>query len=251
EDLERKAESDLQSLLKACKKLTELRRQTAIALEKAQIEALKMLAMEKVRFQVGLYPVEPTALGSDRIEFEFSPNLGEPLQPLAETASGGEMSRFLLALKTCFVQQKTQQEILTNVESSHAKVGTMVFDEIDTGVSGRVAQAIATQLWQLSRSSQILCVTHQPLIAAIADRHFHVSKDVVGDRTKIQIRLLELEARKQELAQIASGKSIDQGKRKKEKGKDMLQGKEDIALSQAIAFAESLLEQAAAIKTQS
>jgi len=73
----------------------------------------------------------------------------------------------------------------------------------------------------------------------------------VGDRTKIQIRLLELEARKQELAQIASGKSIDQGKRKKEKGKDMLQGKEDIALSQAIAFAESLLEQAAAIKTQS
>lgn len=251
EDLERKAEADLQSLLKACKKLTELRRQTAIALEKAQIEVLKMLAMEKVRFQVGLYPVEPTALGSDRIEFEFSPNLGEPLQPLAETASGGEMSRFLLALKTCFVQQKTQQEILTNVESNHAKVGTMVFDEIDTGVSGRVAQAIATQLWQLSRSSQILCVTHQPLIAAIADRHFHVSKDVVGDRTKIQIRLLELEARKQELAQIASGKSIDQGKRKKEKGKDMLQGKEDIALSQAIAFAESLLEQAAAIKTQS
>lgn len=251
EDLERKAEADLQSLLKACKKLTELRRQTAIALEKAQIEVLKMLAMEKVRFQVGLYPVEPTALGSDRIEFEFSPNLGEPLQPLAETASGGEMSRFLLALKTCFVQQKTRQEILTNVESSHAKVGTMVFDEIDTGVSGRVAQAIATQLWQLSRSSQILCVTHQPLIAAIADRHFHVSKNVVGDRTKIQIRLLELEARKQELAQIASGKSIDQGKRKKEKGKDMLQGKEDIALSQAIAFAESLLEQAAAIKTQS
>ncbi|MFN5863509.1 MAG: DNA repair protein RecN [Pseudanabaena sp.] len=251
EDLERKAEADLQSLLKACKKLTELRRQTAIALEKAQIEVLKMLAMEKVRFQVGLYPVEPTALGSDRIEFEFSPNLGEPLQPLAETASGGEMSRFLLALKTCFVQQKTQQEILTNVESSHAKVGTMVFDEIDTGVSGRVAQAIATQLWQLSRSSQILCVTHQPLIAAIADRHFHVSKNVVGDRTKIQIRLLELEARKQELAQIASGKSIDQGKRKKEKGNDVLQGKEDIALSQAIAFAESLLEQAAAIKTQS
>lgn len=251
EDLERKAESDLQSLLRACKKLTELRRQTAIALEKAQIEVLKMLAMEKVRFQVGLYPIEPTALGSDRIEFEFSPNLGEPLQPLAETASGGEMSRFLLALKTCFVQQKTQQEILTNVESSHAKVGTMVFDEIDTGVSGRVAQAIATQLWQLSRSSQILCVTHQPLIAAIADRHFHVSKNVVGDRTKIQIRLLELEARKQELAQIASGKSIDQGKRKKEKGKDVLQGKEDIALSQAIAFAESLLEQAAAIKAQS
>lgn len=253
EDLERKAEADLQALLKACKKLTELRRQTAIALEQAQIEALKMLAMEKVRFQVGIYPVEPTALGSDRIVFEFSPNLGEPLQPLAETASGGEMSRFLLALKTCFVKQKTQEINQTiDVEMSHAHVGTMVFDEIDAGVSGRVAQAIATQLWQLSRSSQILCVTHQPLIAAIADRHFHVSKDVIGDRTQVQIRLLEIEERKQELAQIASGKSFEQdkpqgksqGKSKKVKDKSEI----DSALSQAIAFAESLLEQAATIK---
>ncbi|WP_271254017.1 DNA repair protein RecN [Pseudanabaena sp. Chao 1811] len=253
EDLERKAEADLQALLKACKKLTELRRQTAIALEQAQIEALKMLAMEKVRFQVGIYPVEPTALGSDRIVFEFSPNLGEPLQPLAETASGGEMSRFLLALKTCFVKQKTQEINQTiDVEMSHAHVGTMVFDEIDAGVSGRVAQAIATQLWQLSRSSQILCVTHQPLIAAIADRHFHVSKDVIGDRTQVQIRLLEIEERKQELAQIASGKSFEQdkpqgksqGKSKKVKDKSEI----DSALSQAIAFAESLLDQAATIK---
>jgi DNA repair protein RecN (Recombination protein N) len=206
EDLERKAAADLQALLKACKKLTELRRQTAIALEQGQIDALKMLAMEKVRFQVGIYPTEPTVLGGDRIVFEFSPNLGEPLQPLAETASGGEMSRFLLALKTCFVKQKNQESQPISAEFSHANVGTMVFDEIDAGVSGRVAQAIATQLWQLSRSSQVLCVTHQPLIAAIADRHFHVSKQVISDRTQVQIRLLELEERKQELAQIASGK---------------------------------------------
>lgn len=253
EDLERKAEADLQALLKACKKLTESRRQTAIALEKSQIEALKMLAMEKVRFQVGLYPIEPTALGGDRIVFEFSPNLGEPLQPLAETASGGEMSRFLLALKTCFLRQKTQasdQAIAS--EFSHANVGTMVFDEIDAGVSGRVAQAIATQLWQLSRTSQILCVTHQPLIAAIADRHFHVSKEVIGDRTQVQIRLLAIEERKQELAQIASGKSFEesksQGKGKKEKGKSIVKEVADSSLSQAIAFAESLLEQAAVIK---
>ena len=251
EELERKAEADLQALLKACKKLTELRRQTAIALEQSQIDALKMLAMEKVRFQVGIYPVEPSALGSDRIVFEFSPNLGEPLQPLAETASGGEMSRFLLALKTCFVKQKNKEHNIT-AEFNHHNVGTMVFDEIDAGVSGRVAQAIATQLWQLSRSSQILCVTHQPLIAAIADRHFHVSKEVIGDRTQVQIRLLELEERKQELAQIASGKSIDegkpQGKGKKEKGKVIVKDGGDSALIQAIAFAESLLEQAAAIK---
>ncbi|MBD2186548.1 DNA repair protein RecN [Pseudanabaena mucicola] len=250
EDLERRASADLQALLKACKKLTELRRQTAIALEQSQIEALKMLAMEKVRFQVGIYPTEPTALGCDRIVFEFSPNLGEPLQPLAETASGGEMSRFLLALKTCFVQQKNQ-ETQTMTASHHSKVGTMVFDEIDAGVSGRVAQAIATQLWQLSRTAQILCVTHQPLIAAIADRHFHVSKQVICDRTQVQIRLLELEERKQELAQIASGKSVEQGKVKKEKSKNVVKEEVDSTVGQAIAFAESLLEQAAAIKAHS
>ncbi len=251
EDLERKAAADLQALLKACKKLTELRRQTAIALEQSQIEALKMLAMEKVRFQVGIYPIEPTALGGDRIVFEFSPNLGEPLQPLAETASGGEMSRFLLALKTCFIKQKTQESQAVSSEFNHANVGTMVFDEIDAGVSGRVAQAIATQLWQLSRSSQVLCVTHQPLIAAIADRHFHVSKQVICDRTQVQIRLLELEERKQELAQIASGMTVEEGKegkRKKEKGKIVDHESVNSKVSQAIAFAESLLEQAAAIK---
>ncbi|WP_103667755.1 DNA repair protein RecN [Pseudanabaena sp. BC1403] len=257
EDLERKATADLQALLKACKKLTELRRQTAIALEQVQIDALKMLAMEKVRFQVGIYPTEPTVLGGDRIVFEFSPNLGEPLQPLAETASGGEMSRFLLALKTCFVKQKNQEAQPISAEFNHANVGTMVFDEIDAGVSGRVAQAIATQLWQLSRSSQVLCVTHQPLIAAIADRHFHVSKQVIGDRTQVQIRLLELEERKQELAQIASGMTVEEGKegkegkRKKEKGKSLDKENVSSTVSQAIAFAESLLEQAAAIKASS
>ncbi len=251
EDLERKAANDLQALLKACKKLTELRRQTAIALEQVQINALKMLAMEKVRFQVGIYPIEPTTLGSDRIVFEFSPNLGEPLQPLAETASGGEMSRFLLALKTCFIKQKTQESQAVSSEFNHANVGTMVFDEIDAGVSGRVAQAIATQLWQLSRSSQVLCVTHQPLIAAIADRHFHVSKQVICDRTQVKIRLLELEERKQELAQIASGMTVEEGKegkRKKEKGKIVDNESVNSKLSQAISFAESLLEQAATIK---
>jgi len=260
EDLERKAEHDLQALLKACKKLTELRRQAAIALEQVQINALKMLAMEKVRFQVGIYVIEPNALGGDRIVFEFSPNLGEPLQPLAETASGGEMSRFLLALKTCFVNQKTQElSESASVQFNYANVGTMVFDEIDAGVSGRVAQAIATQLWQISRSSQVLCVTHQPLIAAIADRHFHVSKQVIGDRTQVQIRLLELEERKKELAQIASGKTFEQeknqgknqGKGKKEKGKSGDNADVDAVGGQAIAFAESLLEQAAVIKSES
>jgi len=265
EELERKAEADLQALLKACKKLTELRRQTAIALEQSQVAALKMLAMEKVRFQVGLYPMEPTATGSDRIVFEFSPNLGEPLQPLAETASGGEMSRFLLALKTCFINLKPLDQKNQKIQKEHKehknqdiqeepiRANTMVFDEIDTGVSGRVAKAIATQLWQISRSSQVLCVTHQPLIAAIADQHFHVSKQVTGDRTQVQIRLLQLAERKQELAQIVSGQVFEgekkEGKGKKEQGKILIEDNINSSEVQAIAFAESLLEQALAIKT--
>jgi DNA repair protein RecN (Recombination protein N) len=103
----------------------------------------------------------------------------------------------------------------------------MIFDEIDAGVSGRVAQAIAKQLWILSRDRQVLCVTHQPIIAAIADRHYQVSKSVQGERTTVQVKLLGQTERKQELAQIASGMS---------------------ETSSAIAFAESLLEQAHQLK---
>ncbi|MGB3573309.1 MAG: hypothetical protein WBA01_14800, partial [Phormidesmis sp.] len=107
----------------------------------------------------------PTEHGADAISFVFSPNPGEPLQPLVEIASGGEMSRFLLALKACF--------------SKVDPISTMVFDEIDVGVSGRVAQAIAEKLYQLGRQHQVLCVTHQPLVAAMADAHYHVDKQVV------------------------------------------------------------------------
>jgi DNA repair protein RecN (Recombination protein N) len=175
------------------------------------------------------------------------------------------MSRFLLALKTCFINlkpldQKTQkdqkhqkdQDLQADL-SKPMRANTMVFDEIDTGVSGRVAKAIATQLWQISRSSQVLCVTHQPLIAAIADQHFHVTKQVMGDRTQVQIRLLELAERKQELAQIVSGQVFEEekkeGKGKKEKGKILVEDSISSSELQAIAFAESLLEQALAIKT--
>ena len=104
------------------------------------------------------------------VEFLFSPNPGEPLQPLTETASGGEMSRFLLAFKACF--------------SKVDPIGTLIFDEIDVGVSGRVAQTIAEKLYQLSQSRQVLCVTHQPLVAAMADAHFHVDKQVVAGGKK-------------------------------------------------------------------
>lgn len=223
ESLEQQEKACFEKLTQTSNQLTQLRSKAAANLESRLIAELKPLAMEKVKFLVEIVPAPPTAMGADKITFMFSSNPGEPLQPLTEVASGGEMSRFLLALKACFSQ----------VDAA----GTMVFDEIDVGVSGRVAQAIAEKLHQLSQRNQVLCVTHQPLVAAMADRHFRVDKQTInqgkgkkanndnGDqRTVVRVTTLEnLNTRREELAQLAGGKSA----------------------SDAIAFAESLLLQAA------
>jgi DNA repair protein RecN (Recombination protein N) len=220
EQLEQQA-TDLQNqLTQACQQLTTLRQQAAIDLERHLIGELKPLAMDKVQFKVQISPQTPTAIGADSIAFNFSPNPGEPLQSLAATASGGEMSRFLLALKACF--------------SNNGGAGTLIFDEIDAGVSGKVARSIARKLHHLSQSQQVLCVTHQPLIAAMADRHFRVAKETIsqdrtansnsiGERTIVRIEELHSQQqRRDEIAQIAGGQS----------------GQE------AISFATSLLSQA-------
>ena len=218
ETLEQDEQLYLQQLHHLSQQLSQLRRQTAADLESRLLAELKPLAMDKVRFQVEIVPTTPTAAGADKITFMFSPNPGEPIQPLTEIASGGEMSRFLLALKSCFHQGN--------------EVGTFIFDEIDVGVSGRVAQAIAEKLHQISQGHQVLCVTHQPLIAAMADRHFRVAKLVINkainshdqQRTVVRVTTLDnLTTRREELAQLAGGKSANE----------------------AIAFAESLLLQAA------
>ncbi|MBD2444937.1 DNA repair protein RecN [Dolichospermum sp. FACHB-1091] len=218
ETLEQEEQLYLQQLHHLSQQLSQLRRQTAADLESRLLAELKPLAMDKVRFQVEIVPTTPTSAGADKITFMFSPNPGEPIQPLTEIASGGEMSRFLLALKSCFHQGN--------------EVGTFIFDEIDVGVSGRVAQAIAEKLHQISQGHQVLCVTHQPLIAAMADRHFRVAKLVINkavnsndeQRTVVRVTSLDnLTTRREELAQLAGGKSANQ----------------------AIAFAESLLLQAA------
>lgn len=165
EALEITYQAKQKTLLVSCDKLTKLRQSAAKKLESDLVEQLKPLAMERVKFKVDIQSQVPTVHGADAIAFLFSPNPGEPLQPLVEIASGGEMSRFLLALKACF--------------SRVDPINTMVFDEIDVGVSGRVAQAIAEKLHHLSREHQVLCVTHQPLVAAMADAHYHVGKHVV------------------------------------------------------------------------
>ncbi|PZO10769.1 MAG: DNA repair protein RecN [Leptolyngbya foveolarum] len=174
EDLEADYKQKQTVLLKSCDQLTKLRQTAAEKLEKNLVAQLKPLAMERVKFKVGIQSQAPTIHGADLISFLFSPNPGEPLQPLLEIASGGEMSRFLLALKACF--------------SSIDPIGTMVFDEIDVGVSGRVAQAIAEKLYQLGQSHQVLCVTHQPLVAAMADAHYHVGKHVVSAPLEISAK---------------------------------------------------------------
>jgi DNA repair protein RecN (Recombination protein N) len=218
ETLEQQEQLYLQELYQISQQLSQLRRQTAANLESRLLAELKPLAMDKVKFQIEIVTISPTATGADKITFMFSSNPGEPIQPLTEIASGGEMSRFLLALKACFNQGN--------------EVGTMVFDEIDVGVSGRVAQAIAEKLHQLSQGHQVLCVTHQPLVAAMADRHFRVDKLVINkarnsndeQRTVVRVTSLDnLTTRREELAQLAGGKSANE----------------------AIAFAESLLLQAA------
>ncbi|MBE9154809.1 DNA repair protein RecN [Cyanobium sp. LEGE 06113] len=172
--------------------LSEERRRAAASLDGEMLEALRPMGLANVRFSAAIEAAEPGEAGADRVQFLFSANPGQPLAPLAEVASGGEMSRFLLALKTCLA-------------AADAHV-TLLFDEIDSGVSGRVSGAMASLLRRLARQRQVFCVTHQPLVAAAADHHFQVSKEVVAGMTHTRVSLLrDTQARQAELAELAGG----------------------------------------------
>ncbi len=231
EALEQQEQQCLNKLLQVCERLTLLRQQAAAKLAAQLIAELKPLAMEKVQFQVAVTPTSPTATGADLTTFLFSPNPGEPLQPLIAIASGGEMSRFLLALKACF----------SNAEPA----GTLIFDEIDVGVSGRVAQAIAEKLHQLSQRHQVLCVTHQPLVAAMADRHFRVDKQIVAQETGVGAGLTDKSSQpvqEAEVRTVVRVTALDNLTTRREELATLAGGK---SAHEAIAFAESLLTQAA------
>jgi DNA repair protein RecN (Recombination protein N) len=167
------------------------RREAAESLRRAMERELADLAMEKTRLEVAIEPAEPTAKGADRVEFMISPNPGEPLKPLARIASGGELSRLMLALKS--------------VVSKADPVPVLIFDEIDTGVSGRQAGVIARKMKALARTSQVLCVTHSPQIAAAADHHYSIRKDVEGGRTLTHVAPLGGDARVEEVARMLAG----------------------------------------------
>ena len=174
--------------------LRQARSGAARALEEQLMAALRPMGLANVRFAVAIEPAEPGEEGADAVRFLFSANPGQPLAPLAEVASGGEMSRFLLALKTCLA-------------SADPHV-TLLFDEIDTGVSGRVSGAMAELLRRLAERRQVFCVTHQPLVAAAADHHFRVSKQVQDGLTHTRVsQLRDTRERQAELAELAGGDS--------------------------------------------
>jgi len=130
------------------------------------------------------------------VEFYISTNPGEPLKPLVKIASGGELSRIMLALKTIF--------------SKHQGITSIIFDEVDTGVSGRVAQAIGEKIYQISIDSQVLSITHLPQVAALCDHHYYISKEVIGNRTKTAVKVLSSDSRIKEIARMISGAKITQ-----------------------------------------
>lgn len=179
------------------RKLTDSRIRLASVFEKQMMLELEQLGMGNTRFEVRFKendtgrPLMPTGNGDDRIEFMISPNPGEPLKPLARISSGGELSRLMLALKT--------------LESAHNGVDSMVFDEIDTGISGRMAQVVAEKMITISRERQVICVTHLPQIAAAADFHYLVRKTTDGRRTVTSVIELDRDGRTGEVSRMISG----------------------------------------------
>ncbi|HEX3031609.1 MAG TPA: DNA repair protein RecN, partial [Bacillota bacterium] len=153
------------------------------------------LMMPQIKFQVCLSPLELwKAHGREDVEFLISPNPGEPLKPLAKIASGGEMSRIMLALKT----------ILTKVD----RLPTLIFDEVDAGIGGRTVQAVGEKLALIGRERQVICVTHSPQVSSFATAHFQIAKQVEGGRTTTTVTRLDEEGRVQELARMLGGHSI-------------------------------------------
>ena len=192
--LEKQLETARRAVLAAGADLTAARKAAAGELEtRIQVE-LRDLDMHRVRFHIEFGEKEPGPDGCDAVRFLMSANAGEDLKPIARIASGGELARIMLALKNVLAEQEA--------------IGTLVFDEVDTGVSGRAAQKVAEKLAQVSRRKQVLCVTHLPQLAAMADTHFSVEKGERDGRTYTRVTCLDRPARMAELARITGGSSV-------------------------------------------
>ncbi|TFE03185.1 DNA repair protein RecN [Jeotgalibacillus salarius] len=197
EDLKYRLESVEKDLNIEADHLSAVRKKWADILTEAIHGELKALYMDKAVFQVHFTEGKPgqyKSNGINEIEFYISTNPGEPLKPLIKVASGGEISRMMLALKTIF--------------SQHQGITSIIFDEVDTGVSGRVAQAIAEKIYSISSHSQVLCISHLPQVAAISDRHLFISKEVKNNRTHTSVLPLVKEERVKEISRMISGVEI-------------------------------------------
>lgn len=185
-----------QRVVALAEKLTEKRTVTAEDFAKKVEAELKFLDMPNVQFSVDIRPINLTENGADELEFLISPNLGETKKPLAKIASGGELSRVMLAIK--------------NVLSDKDEIDTLIFDEIDAGVSGRAATKLGKKLSEVSKGRQVICVTHLAQIAAQADHHFEISKASHDGKTYTSVVPLDFEGRKHELARIIGSGEITQ-----------------------------------------
>ncbi|MBR0311871.1 MAG: DNA repair protein RecN, partial [Oscillospiraceae bacterium] len=214
--LQKKLDEQKAAVTKAARELSDARRAAAKTLEAEIARELAELDMPKVRFAIDFAEQEPDATGMDVVRFLMSANVGEELKPIHKIASGGELARIMLAMKNVFAAQES--------------VMTMVFDEVDTGVSGRAAQRVAEKLAKVSREKQVLCVTHLPQLAAMADTHFCVEKGEENGRTYTRVQELDREGRARELARLTGGESVSE---------TMLRGAEEL-LSGAEAFKKTL-----------
>ena len=182
--------------------MTRLRTDAAAGLEERIISELAYLDMKGVTFSVEILPVQGgfTPRGADRVEFLISTNKGEPLKPLAKIASGGELSRIMLAIKSVLAEKDFPD--------------TMIFDEVDTGVSGKTSQKIGIKLRALAmsipddRMAQVICITHSAQIAALADNHYLISKKETDGRVRTSVTPLDKEGRVDEIARIMGGINI-------------------------------------------
>ena len=178
----------------SAQKLSSIRKKTAKVFSERVREEMSFLNMPNVQIVTQFENTDFYEKGTDKVEFLISANPGEPPRPVAKIASGGELSRMMLAIKT----------VLASTED----IDTLIFDEVDTGISGSAAQKVGLKLKEVSKSSQVLCVTHQAQLAALADAHYLISKQVEDGRTFTQVKLLDFDGRKHELARIIGGVNI-------------------------------------------
>lgn len=192
--LSKELEENKKSLSEAAAQITKERTRAAHSLEQKIMQELSDLDMNRVKFKVDIKPQDFSANGADNVEFLISTNPGEPLKPLSKIASGGEMSRIMLAIKS----------ILADSDA----VSTLILDEIDTGVSGRAAQKIAQKIHKISSKKQVLCITHLAQIAAMAKTHFLIEKHATDEATETKLKKLDYGQRVHELARIIGGAKI-------------------------------------------